>query len=72
MKLEMLDIYLADKNIPDAEIARRLDLDAHTVKKWKMEWIAKLGTVKVEVEEKIIEHVEKREGMWQKVLNMLK
>ena len=72
LKTQMLEIYIADMKITDTEMAARLDIDAHTVAKWRREWEGKLSNARTQTEQKIIEKVKKTEGMWQKLSNLFK
>jgi len=71
IKLKMLEIITADPHIGYNELARRLGINNHTSKKYKLELEAVKGRIREEVRAEVKERVEVKVGIWQKIAKTL-
>ena len=71
-KLKMLEIYSRTPLISDAEMGRIVNLDAHTVKKYKDQLRLELNLILERVEKQLEAKIESKEGIWQKLSKTLR
>ena len=71
IKLKMLGIITQDPHIGYNELSRRLGINNHTAKKYKVELEGVTGRIREEVRAEVKERVEVKVGIWQKVTKIL-
>ena len=64
-KVEMLEVWLVNPNISNAEMAKRFNCDDHTVAKYKQQWIEIFDRWQLNVEKKIEQDVKAKVGIWE-------
>ena len=71
IKLKMLEIITADPHIGYNELSRRLGINNHTAKKYKVELEGMKYRIKEEVRAEVNEQVQTKVGIWQKITKIL-
>jgi len=71
VKIQMLQIISKDPNISYNELSRRLGINNHTAKKYRLEIDEALSRIRTEVKTELNERVEEKKGIWQKIAKTL-